>query len=88
MQGYNGIKMDQKNVLIFYVESLRYDRLFGTHIPHAYKMNELNDLIGDGTVFHKCINVSNSSFMSTANLLMGNEKCYHHNNNYLKGKGH
>ena len=75
--------MDRKNILILYVESLRYDRLFGTHIPPKYKMSELNDFINDSTVFHKCINASNSSFMSTANLLMGNEKCYHHNNNYF-----
>jgi len=75
--------MDKKNILIFYVESLRYDRLFGTHIPPKYKMSELNDFINDSTVFHKCINASNSSFMSTANILMGNEMCYHHNTNYF-----
>ena len=39
--------MHKKNILIFYVESLRYDRLFGTHFPPKYKMSELNDFIND-----------------------------------------
>ena len=75
--------MDRKNILILYVESLRYDRLFGTHIPPKYKMSELNDFINDSTVFHKCINPTNSTFMSTTALLMGNEKCFQHNENYF-----
>ena len=45
-------------------------------------MSELNDFINDSTVFHKCINSTNSSFMSTTALLMGNDKCFQHNEDY------
>lgn len=45
-------------------------------------MSELNDFLNDSTIFHKCINPTNSTWMSTTGFLMGNEKCFQHNKNY------
>lgn len=74
--------MKKQNIILIVVESLRYDRLFGSHIPTEYKMSKFLELASDSTVFHKCISVSNSSWMSAAAILMGNDKCYHHNNEF------
>ena len=72
----------KKNILLIVIESLRYDRLFGSHIPSEYKMSKFLELARDSTTFHKCISVSNSSWMSAAAILMGNDKCYQHNSDF------
>ena len=72
----------KKNIILIVIESLRYDRLFGSHIPTEYKMSKFLELARDSTTFHKCISVSNSSWMSAAAMLMGNDICYHHNKDF------
>jgi len=72
----------KNNIMIFMIESLRYDRLFGTHIPKKYQMNEILEFSEDSTRFHKCINVGNSTWSSTVATLMGTDMAYHHNSIY------
>ena len=68
--------------MIFMIESLRYDRLFGRHIPLKYRMNEVLKLSEISTVFNKCINVGNATWTSTVATLMGTDMAYHHNDIY------
>ena len=72
----------RKNIIILMIESLRYDRLFGRHIPTKYRMDELLELANDATTFHKCINVGNATWTSTVATIMGTDMSYHHNKIY------
>lgn len=70
------------NVIIIVMESLGYYRAYLNSLAPQYRLTELFDVAKDGTTFHKCISVSNSSWMSTASLIMGNDVCYQHNAAY------
>lgn len=68
--------------MVFVIESLSYYRAYLNSVLPQYRLTELFDFEKDATSFHKCISVSNSSWMSTAAITMGNDVCYQHNTSY------
>jgi membrane-anchored protein YejM (alkaline phosphatase superfamily) len=79
--------ISNKNVIIFIIESLNHYRTY-LNLSTEYSLPEIKDIAKDGTTFHKCISVSNSSWMTTASILMGNDLCYQHNTNYTWGNAY
>jgi arylsulfatase A-like enzyme len=71
--------MTNKNLIIFVAESLRFDHLWNITLKEKDKMKDVLEFSKDSSIFTKCYSASNSSWMSTACILFGNNKCYQHN---------
>ena len=71
--------------MVIVLESLNYYRAYLNSLPKKYSLSGIKELAKDGTTFHKCISVSNSSWMSTSSLFMGTALGYQHNKSYAWG---